>query len=1642
MISKKMKAKIAIVALTSSVALGGMSSPLGELFKMGPEKAYAFTYTNDTQTQDAVTAVTNAESTKKLTDIQTARPLVQALSNIEDKRELNDRLDKVENAYCKANNLNTPNGMSITDVQNALLAKNPSLKFNDNGYIFNTSSFQDTYTTIDGVTRHYYYLVGTYTSYVYNSSTGHYEAQYSTFEKIAYDDNFNSTGIITDYGLGIGKGVVTYNTYYSHIGMGDYYKFNQYDLTTQKLYTESNYFDYSYSNYNYQLSPTLSDDTRIVYLSGKYYSDHSGVKSITTIDRVTGAKYVTSTPIFTNNYEINNGVRLGNNEFAFVGNNANYYGQNYFQILDLRDLSVKYSLNVGYATNVDVKTFPGYVVVGTYVINPTTLQRDSVKEGELVAVQAVVTAENNPTQANVDSAKTKVNALSDTDDMKSGLLDRLQVVQDKINLQNQLLPQAQSAVTKVETTLLTDDLNIAKDLVAQLPINNTDKTSLTNRLTTATTNVTRANDARAKVDILEATPNITNYNSALSAVNLLPAGQVKTDLTARINVLVAELTITQDKTAPTSPTTAMSYVATTDSIKAQITITPGTDSSGTSLPASGIDRTEYRINGGDWTTYTSPFQLQVSGSVTVESRSIDKSGNISVVRTMTYNVTNYDAIISDIQTKIDALDTTPSVTSYYAIQNQINSLMNSPIKTTLQNELVSKKDAVALATDIVAPTSPSISFSATTGLFTLTQGTDTNNTSTISSGIAKTQFKINDGVWHDYTGSFGLEGAYGDVVVSAKTIDKAGNESVTTIKTFTVGQDITAPNPPTISVGSDQRTVTMVAGTDPYSIDTSKVINLTESFEGSPVFSYSGNWYKTTTPVADGSYSLRSASVGNYGNSTEYVNINVPSGTGNLSFKYRVSSESNYDWLTIYIDGVQVARVSGNNNTWNTLTKTLSAGNHTMQLTYTTDGSNLVGSNAGFIDLINLTCTGDTIPSSGVEKLQYKINDGEWQDYTGAFVPSVNGDVTFTVREIDYAGNVSAETTKVLTIKNDIAQQIQQSIDALNGNIGDLSTQAKIDTAQSSLNDIISQLSGMSDGTDKTSLQNQVNQIQTTITSAQNLLDAENAVKLAEQTIVQSDVDNATTIVNKLQDGTVKDGFVARIQQVQTIINDRQLVSELEVMSTTMANQTDVDNTQSLLNSVKAVVSQLQNATEKTNLLNRIANVQETIYEKQGTIYVETLEAQDDNITTYDQINQLQQQRDNALVYVEGKITNDSIKTNLVDRLNVVQDNLYNAYATLKVQDATVSASSLDTLTTSPITAKRVMFSALLTGLSADSSTNMLSPQELIANAQKTLDEAKASVNALKDSEVKTNLLAQIDSIQQKINNATASVNIKDTDAKTTSIKTYTDIDALRKECQGLYSYISSNISDSSVKTALNGKVKAIEEKLNIAYATLKVQDSEVAINQGSIDSAKEYVNSLDDEIVKQDLLNRLDYVQSVVNADSKVSNLELLLDQMNTKLINSDLSVSSLTLINSLQSQLDALVSEYNNTSYYLSGISATDKENLSNRIKDLKGRLDVIKGTDDSIQDIINTLDNNYRQGNGQEVKVKVTDDANLLSMFGVQINAEIGLDNLTWLSYNKSIATVNQEGTIDVVKNGLVKITVYNENGVFNIYLLTKK
>jgi murein tripeptide amidase MpaA len=190
-------------------------------------------------------------------------------------------------------------------------------------------------------------------------------------------------------------------------------------------------------------------------------------------------------------------------------------------------------------------------------------------------------------------------------------------------------------------------------------------------------------------------------------------------------------------------------------------------------------------------------------------------------------------------------------------------------------------------------------------------------------------------------------------------------------------------------------------------------------------------WTITTTSPYQGTYCARSGAIGNSLSSIMSITLNVTT-SGTISFHYRVSSESGWDYLRFYDNGVEKAKWSGE-VPWTEAGFAVSAGTHTFSWRYTKDGSGIGGSDCAWVDLIVFppiatapVITTTALPdwTAGFPLSQQLAASGgtgtlTWSDKNGNLTgtglnlsstgllsgtPAAAGGISFTARVVDGAG--------------------------------------------------------------------------------------------------------------------------------------------------------------------------------------------------------------------------------------------------------------------------------------------------------------------------------------------------------------------------------------------------------------------------------------------------------------------------------------------------------------------------------------------------------------------------------------------------------------------------------------------------------------
>ena len=81
-------------------------------------------------------------------------------------------------------------------------------------------------------------------------------------------------------------------------------------------------------------------------------------------------------------------------------------------------------------------------------------------------------------------------------------------------------------------------------------------------------------------------------------------------------------------------------------------------------------------------------------------------------------------------------------------------------------------------------------------------------------------------------------------------------------------------------------------------------------------------------------------------------------GPGTVSFWWKVSSESGYDFLTFLVDDSEMDSISGTDGAWEQKTVTVSgSGSHTLKWMYSKDTSYAYGSDCGWVDQVVWTAS-------------------------------------------------------------------------------------------------------------------------------------------------------------------------------------------------------------------------------------------------------------------------------------------------------------------------------------------------------------------------------------------------------------------------------------------------------------------------------------------------------------------------------------------------------------------------------------------------------------------------------------------------------------------------------------------------------------
>ncbi|TAK91620.1 MAG: hypothetical protein EPO07_19700 [Verrucomicrobia bacterium] len=121
---------------------------------------------------------------------------------------------------------------------------------------------------------------------------------------------------------------------------------------------------------------------------------------------------------------------------------------------------------------------------------------------------------------------------------------------------------------------------------------------------------------------------------------------------------------------------------------------------------------------------------------------------------------------------------------------------------------------------------------------------------------------------------------------------------------------------------------------------------------------YTNGWFAQTNVTHDGNFAAQSGTI--WHNQTNWLQATV-TGATNVSFWWKVSSQTNADFLQFYTNGVLAKRISGEAN-WQSNYFKLPAKTNVLTWLYVKDAGTIAGSDCGWVDQVTLSRTLTAFP--------------------------------------------------------------------------------------------------------------------------------------------------------------------------------------------------------------------------------------------------------------------------------------------------------------------------------------------------------------------------------------------------------------------------------------------------------------------------------------------------------------------------------------------------------------------------------------------------------------------------------------------------------------------------------------------------------
>jgi len=659
---------------------------------------------------------------------------------------------------------------------------------------------------------------------------------------------------------------------------------------------------------------------------------------------------------------------------------------------------------------------------------------------------------------------------------------------------------------------------------------------------------------------------------------------------------------------------------------------------------------EYKIGkDGTWTVYDSPVVLTENDEVF--ARAIDEAGNVSEVASIV--VDNIDKDAPDAPTlSVNTEEETNShvevtasfpqdavVQQYKVGENGEWKEYNAPIvvednETVFvrgQDEAGNWSDVASIVIDNidkVAPNNP---------VFAVDVTEPTNDVVTVSvtfsdDSVVK-QYKVgNSGEWFSYEEPIVVSE---NTTVYARAYDKAGN--VTEAVSINIDNiDKVAPSVSTISHDGSVNEITITSGSDKES----GVKEVQYQVDGE-------EWevYSEAIVLPDGEYVIRAKTIDNAGNESEVVSETVV-----LYQEALATATSSVEKAEQTLETVDLDRAKELVNSLpesaeekeELYNRILSA----EALKYAEDALELAVND---LTLDNIVKAKDLIS---------KLPEGE-----------LKTQLEEKIKKLEDYYNLLMNATSMV----EKAEKAQKD--------GKVSEAVK---AVESARALVSQL--VED--DAKPLSDRLDEVQKYIDNHQLIADAQNAVAKAQQTKQQADIDSAKELVNKLEDGALKRSLENQLYLLQQEVNKDLAEQEAIARAESAVEKAEQTKLQSDIDEAKALVNALTNSPKKSELLNRLNAIQSEISDgEQDTVLtpeeIANLEAKAKEAVTWAESLKTEDAIEKALDLVE-LLPEGSLKDELMNRLNKVisdlealDENIMNAIELVEQAEETLNPDHL-----------------------------------------------------------------------------------------------------------------------------------------------------------------------------------------------------------------------------------------------------------------------------------------------------------------------------------------------------------------------------